>query len=76
MKNVDIQDARVLNVPAKFHGVWTLWELVAKKKLVGEETLKKCTIFFFLARARPMLFERENMHAPLMPKKNHIFCFF
>ena len=37
MKNVDIQDARVLNVPAKFHGVWTLWELVAKKNWLGKK---------------------------------------
>ena len=33
MKIVDIQDARVLNVPAKFRGVWTLWELSGKKTL-------------------------------------------
>ena len=66
MKNVDIQDARVLNVPAKFRGVWTLWELVAKKTLTMKETLKKCTIFF--ARAPPMSFQHENMRAPCTPK--------
>ena len=46
MKNVDIQDARVLNVPAKFHGVWTSWELV-EKKIGWGRNFEKVHYFFF-----------------------------